>query len=308
MRIHTPLPLFLLSLALGCSDRLVVDESNNGVTGQSDDEPEAPANAGGRDAGPEGSDDDESEPAPSEDDDDAQDPDSRDDDDDDDVAPEPESDDDDDVAPEPKSDDDDDLAPEPDDHPVHRDDAGAGTSEEPAEPLPMTPLDAGAPGEELLECPFDENLTYDPDLAYPFCQWETYVPPFIDTDPDREPTAFERFCKPLPGGWGYYNWHAAGENSGLCNNDGSCNACNCAVACNHDSPSGCPSGETGNATPACMNPDSSISGSGDCWLTCDAGEQCPDGMQCVPMPEFGRDVCAWLTEGDRCSDEQLSSP
>lgn len=311
MRIHTPLFVFILSVSLGCSDRLVVDESNNGVTGNGEDEPEAPASAADDDASESSSDD--TEPVSSEDDDVAPEP--EDDAAADDDAPEPEDtaepDGDDDVAPEPEnsSGDDDVAAPEPEQDPVGSDGDDAGTSEGPIAPVPMTPSDAGAPDAEgVNECPFDESLTYDPGLAYPFCQWEAYVPPFIDTDPNREPTAFERYCQPLPGGWGYYNWHAEGENSGLCNNDGSCNACNCAVACDYDSPSGCPSGETGNATPTCMNPDSSISGSGDCWLTCDAGEQCPDGTQCVPMPEFGRDVCAWITEGDRCSDEQLSNP
>jgi hypothetical protein len=186
---------------------------------------------------------------------------------------------------------------------------------EPTEPVdmpePVPNTDAGMSESEVLECPFNEELSYDPGAAYPFCQWGELPSPF-GMQPGQAPPAplgWEKYCPQYEDSWGFYNWHAEGDTGELCENDDTCNACNCSIHCDQDTPSGCPAGETGNATPACFNVQAGAVGSGDCWLTCNEGEQCPDGMQCVFNPEYASMVCAWITEGDRCSDEQLySSP
>jgi hypothetical protein len=67
---------------------------------------------------------------------------------------------------------------------------------------------------------------------------------------------------------------------------GGCNACLCESYCvEHDDCGPIPT--TGTAVPECLQPD------GICVLRCDAGQQCPDGMQCVSGEPFPVPMCAW---------------
>ena len=63
----------------------------------------------------------------------------------------------------------------------------------------------------------------------------------------------------------------------------------------------CPEPETGTASAQC------VEGGGlrQCFVMCEHGETCPDGMRCVETASGdeleGRHVCAWTVGTDRCS-------
>lgn len=315
MRTNLTLPFFFVAFAVGCADRLQVDSSTNGVSEndhvQSDDDAdESEATSEGDDIAVDSgavapsADDDSAEPALAEIDDDS-------------AISEPETSEPEVSEPEVSepeaSEPVEPTAPPPEPAPSVDDDTEVDLPE-PETPEPVPSADAGmSESTDVLECPFNETLTYDPGAAYPFCQWGPLPGPMViqpgQPMPPSEPLGWEKYCPQYEYSWGFFNWHAEGENAELCENDDTCNACNCSIQCDQDTPSGCPAGETGNAVPTCFNSQPGITASGDCWLTCNEGEQCPDGMQCVLNPEYGSMVCAWITEGDRCSDEQLySSP
>jgi hypothetical protein len=91
------------------------------------------------------------------------------------------------------------------------------------------------------------------------------------------------------------NWHVEGSTSSYCGDPKDCNACLCAVSCRdastgEEDPSKCPVPPSGTAAPECLQ-DQAF-----CYLTCDAGEICPDGMSCVHTLEIWRFVCAWVHE------------
>jgi hypothetical protein len=166
---------------------------------------------------------------------------------------------------------------------------------------------------EQTICPFGDGLEFDPNSAYPFCQNRTVDAPPLNFDNwvegDPAPTGSYPWdtCPKHEGGQGAYIWNAAGPVGTLCYDQEDCNACICAVPCHEDTPSGCPAPDSGNAEPACFAVDPGTPGSGSCVLHCDNGEMCPEGMTCVGMAEYDHRVCAWLTAGDRCNEEQLSS-
>jgi len=118
------------------------------------------------------------------------------------------------------------------------------------------------------------------DAVYPYCRWKGGM-------------GFESFCEPSYNGWGYLNWHTDADGSSYCSNDDSCNTCSCFVGCSYDpaKPLACPQPETGTAQAECLGAPTTM---GTCMLTCDNGEMCPTGMQCVENNEFGRQVCAWV--------------
>lgn len=151
-----------------------------------------------------------------------------------------------------------------------------------------TQVDSGSqePALEQTVCPFDEELQYEHDGAYPFCQWENPVEPepldlenWVEGEPAPSVVyAWQKYCPPLggdPASRGMFVWHGEEASARDCQENGAgCNACVCAVSCNHDTPSGCPTPETG---------------------------------KCLAMSGYEHKVCAWSTAGERCNEEQLSS-
>jgi hypothetical protein len=112
---------------------------------------------------------------------------------------------------------------------------------------------------------------------------------------------YEPYCAPTYMGHGYSNWHVEGDTSSYCSNGPDCNACLCFLSCGpimNDQSEwmdiACPEPTSGSASAECLGPPNSNK---SCWVTCDHGEQCPDGMRCVDMLELGRDVCAWVNDG-----------
>jgi hypothetical protein len=93
------------------------------------------------------------------------------------------------------------------------------------------------------------------------------------------------------------NWHADGLESRYCADDADCNACVCFHDCSSDAD--CAPADTGSAPSRCV-PYPTGHAHSQCFLTCDAGEPCPEHMQCVNMLEYDHFVCAWMTTGDRC--------
>ena len=65
-------------------------------------------------------------------------------------------------------------------------------------------------------------------------------------------------------------------------------ACVCDVPCSSDDE--CPDPGSGTAVPSCVPNDD---GEGGCWLPCNEGETCPDGMQCAPAWDQGS-FCGYL--------------
>lgn len=128
------------------------------------------------------------------------------------------------------------------------------------------------------ECPFRGDLAYDATDPYPYCQ-------------RTEGMAFLDFCPPGPTTWGASFWHAERRESRYCDG-GDCNACMCSIDCDVDAD--CPAPTSGTADASCLWP------GGYCFLTCDNGELCPEGMYCVNHLEYEHFVCAWISHGDRC--------
>jgi hypothetical protein len=119
------------------------------------------------------------------------------------------------------------------------------------------------------------------DAPYPYCEWN---------DGDYEP-----FCPPTTDAHGFSNWHVEDGTSSYCGDPQECNACLCSVSCRDEStdeedPANCPMPPSGTAAPECFF-DQAF-----CFLTCDDGETCPDGMRCVHLLEIERFVCAWVNE------------
>lgn len=72
-----------------------------------------------------------------------------------------------------------------------------------------------------------------------------------------------------------------------------CNACLCYASCqplgtSEPDASLCALPTSGTAQPECLSPQPA------CYLTCDDGAICPDGMQCVDNHDVQRSVCAWV--------------
>ena len=93
-------------------------------------------------------------------------------------------------------------------------------------------------------------------------------------------------------------WHVDGDAAELCGVK-ECNVCLCAISCFEEGeshspdPSVCPIPHSGTAVPVCPGEPNTLK---SCWLTCEHGESCPDGMSCVLQPEFELRVCAWQAE------------
>lgn len=135
-------------------------------------------------------------------------------------------------------------------------------------------------------CPFDSGeVAYDAKSAYPFCQ--------LTGD-----AGYLEYCPQTDQGWGASFWHAEGADSRLCANDDECNACTCFAPCG--APSDCPLPGTGTAPPDCLVKVRGGDRPGSCFLRCDEGQACPDGMECHLFPEDPAWVCAWITSGSRC--------
>lgn len=152
------------------------------------------------------------------------------------------------------------------------------------QPRPSPPPDPGA-----IECPFDDpSLSYDPTDPYPFCQYELS-------------SGWGVYCPEMPDRWAYLNWRSEGTGSRLC--DGTledCNSCVCSRGC--ESSSDCPSPTSGTARAECII---HSGGQAECLLGCEGGAVCPDGMQCVDMPDFERQTCAWVVSANRCTEDDL---
>ena len=142
------------------------------------------------------------------------------------------------------------------------DDEGAGSGDTGSSPQPEPGASTGVrPG---------------PDSPYPYCEWN---------GGDYKP-----YCPPSDGAWGYITWFVDGDAASYCDG-GNCNTCICTATCGTaEAPDAslCPTPTSGTAVPECLSPQAM------CFLTCDAGQICPDGMQCVLEPEIARRVCAWV--------------
>jgi hypothetical protein len=122
---------------------------------------------------------------------------------------------------------------------------------------------------------------------YRYCQWGDSIDP-------------STVC--LPVATAISIWRADRFTSSVCDDDdrASCNACLCAVQCESDDD--CSPGLRGSdAVHRCLGSAlPGVVGPKKCLLTCDGGETCPSGMQCVHIWEYGHRVCAWISHGDRC--------
>lgn len=132
------------------------------------------------------------------------------------------------------------------------------------------------------ECPLTEGSARDPTAPYPFCQHEG-------------PDGYLAYCPMSLRSHGYLTWHATKGDSEYCSETVACNSCVCSATC--ASHGDCPRPGSGSASPECLV---LPGGASQCWLLCDEGERCPDGMACVDNLEFGHFVCAWVSHGDRC--------
>lgn len=76
------------------------------------------------------------------------------------------------------------------------------------------------------------------------------------------------------------------------------NFCVCLDECESDAE--CPSGDTGTATPSCLTREVQKL----CFLACDNGETCPDGMTCTQEDGVDQQVCAWGTRNAGCDTSE----
>lgn len=143
--------------------------------------------------------------------------------------------------------------------------------------------------EVVAYCPIGEDVHYDPDANYPFCQ-------LSDVPSGNTRAAWMERCRysvrydshqEIDGaGVGVLGW--VGEATDESETD-PMNFCLCLVGCRHDGD--CESPETGDAQAVCLD--------GSCMIRCEEGETCPDGMMCSESDEFGS-LCGWGTRGTGC--------
>lgn len=147
-------------------------------------------------------------------------------------------------------------------------------------------------------CPFDAELEYDPEGAYPFCEGTESFPPGMGEPLPGENEPIQNRCREqVPGsvvGLGRIAWSSV---------DGSPDEeplqfCLCTDECETDSD--CPAGDTGNAEAACITRETQK----HCFLTCDNDETCPDGMICTQGHDLEQRVCAWGTRANGCDTSE----
>jgi hypothetical protein len=130
----------------------------------------------------------------------------------------------------------------------------------------------------------DDADAVEPDASYPYCEYNN--------------AEFEPYCPPTREAWGFLVWHVDGDTASFCESE-TCNACMCLASCYAEGSdqskwdaAHCPVPQAGTARPECFGGENVFK---TCMLTCEGGETCPNGMECVLEPEYLRKVCAWLS-------------
>ena len=117
---------------------------------------------------------------------------------------------------------------------------------------------------------------FDP---YPFVSWQ-------------EGQGYRSACPEWDDVWGFTCWNHQDGVSTSCGLDGSpyCNACSCAVPC---VPSvECPKSLSGDEARCLAAPTNAPS----CFVTCNPGKGCENGMTCSQHPGTGDFVCVWVSD------------
>lgn len=157
----------------------------------------------------------------------------------------------------------------------------------------QTAGEGGAPSTEDI-CPFDGELEYDPDGAYPFCEGTESFSLGVGEPSTDEHEPIQNRCRgQVPGsvvGIGRTTWESVDGSP----DEQALRFCLCTDECESDSD--CPEGDTGNAAPTCVAGDAQKY----CFLTCDNDETCPAGMICTQGQALGQRVCAWGTRAAGC--------